>query len=329
MNCTEPFDVGTQPSLTVIIVNWNGGSLLDDCLTQLSRQTRTPDRVLLMDNGSTDGSAARAALFPSVTVRLLGENLGFAAANNRALAECDTDFVALLNPDAIPDTNWLEMLMEAADQNPRVAAFGSKQMMAGQVGILDGIGDAYHMSGMVWRNGYGRAERTSDNIAREIFSACAGAALYRRDALMEAGAFDEDYFCYVEDVDLGFRLRLLGKSCMYIPTAVVSHVGSASAGGRRSDFSVYFGRRNLIWTFIKNMPGPLLLLFLPLHILMNAASIIRFVLLGRGKSILRAELDAVSGIPKMWRKRIDIQRRRTISTMKVWRTLDKRFIPTR
>src|SRR5689334_199214 len=98
---------GKSGSVTVVIVNWNGGALLDDCLAHLARQTLAPERVLVMDNGSTDGSALRAARFPGVTVRLLGSNLGFAAANNLAIRECETELIALLNPDALPDVNWL------------------------------------------------------------------------------------------------------------------------------------------------------------------------------------------------------------------------------
>jgi GT2 family glycosyltransferase len=312
-------------SVTVIIVNWNGGTFLDECLAHLSQQSYSPACILVMDNGSTDGSAERAQLVPGVTVHRLGANLGFAVANNRALNTCETDLVALLNPDALPDADWLMRLVSAALAYPDVAFFGSRQMMYGSPTTLDGIGDVYHISGLVWRNGYGRTQCTADDIASEIFSSCACAALYRRDALVRTGGFDEDYFCYVEDIDLGFRLRLAGYTCLYVPDAIVHHVGSASSGGKHSDFSVYHGHRNLVWTFIKNMPGVLFWALLPLHIFLNLVTVACFSVRGQGKVILRAKWDAIKGIPRMWRKRCNIQTSRRASIMDIWRILDKRL----
>jgi GT2 family glycosyltransferase len=147
--------------------------------------------------------------------------------------------------------------------------------------------------------------------------------------LLKVGGFDEDFFCYVEDVDLGFRLRLAGYKSIYVPEAIVYHVGSASTGGRHSDFSIYHGHRNLVWTFIKNMPGILLWVLLPLHLLLNIVSILYFSFIGKGKVILTAKLDAVKGIPSMWRKRHHIQEIRQVSASDIWHVLDKRIIPFR
>lgn len=134
---------------------------------------------------------------------------------------------------------------------------------------------------------------------REVFSPCAAAALYRRSALRAVGGFDEDYFCYVEDVDLGFRLRLAGHKALYVPDAVVHHVGSGTTGGQHSDFAVYHGHRNLVWTFVKNMPGMLFWLLLLLHVMINLATILWFAVKGRGGVILRAKRDALLGLPRM------------------------------
>ena len=325
----NPLALPDQASATVVIVNWNGGKDLEDCLAQLLRQSLPPARILLMDNGSTDGSAERAEQTPGVTVRKLGANLGFAAANNRALAECDTELVVLLNPDAFAEADWLARLVGAAHAHPDVAAFGSRQMAHGLPGMLDGIGDVYHMSGLVWRDGHGRAYRATDSKAKAIFSPCACAALYRRDALFEAGGFDEDFFCYVEDVDLGFRLRLAGHASLYVADAVVHHVGSATSGGKHSDFAVYHGHRNLVWSYIKNMPGVLFWFLLPLHILLNLVVLAHFSWRGQGKPIARAKWDALKGFPKMWRKRQAIQAKRKATLFDIWRLLDKRLTPSR
>ena len=141
------------------------------------------------------------------------------------------------------------------------------------------------------------------------------------------GGFDEDYFCYVEDVDLGFRLRLAGYRCLYVPQSVAHHVGSGTTGGQHSDFSTYHGHRNLVWTFVKDMPGLLFWLLLPLHVMLNLASLIWFALRGRGGVILRAKRDALLGLPKMWRKRQQIQKSRIASISDIWRVLDKHLIP--
>ena len=285
-----------------------------------------PQRVLVVDNASSDHSAAFAGQFAGVNLLKMTANLGFAAGNNHALAECDTEFVALLNPDAFPEPDWLERLLTAAGAHPDAAAFGSRQLCQGDPEVLDGIGDTYHMSGLVWRERYGARQQACDLIPQEIFSPCAAAALYRRQALVDVGGFDDDYFCYIEDVDLGFRLRLAGYKAMYVPDAVVHHVGSATTGGQRSDFSVYHGHRNLVWTFVKNMPGALFWLLLPFHLLMNLATVGMFMVRGQGGVILRAKWDAIRGLPRMWVKRQQIQARRVVTVQEIWRVLDKRLV---
>jgi len=315
-------------SITIIIVNWNSGELLAECLRSLEKQTIRPKRVLVVDNASTDGSLTGAGkLAGNIAVLRMNSNIGFAAGSNRALIECDTEFVALLNPDAFPEPEWLERLFAAASDHPEVAAFGSRQLCHDAPEVLDGIGDVYHMSGLAWRERYGLRQQAQDLVAREIFSPCAAAALYRRRALMDADGFDEDFFCYMEDVDLGFRMRLAGHKAMYVPNAVVHHVGSAVTGGEWSDFAVYQGFRNSVWVFIKNMPGALFWLLLPLHLVINLASILWFTIRGQGSVILKSKRDAFLGIPHMWMKRRKIQSDRKTSIGAIWRALDKRIFP--
>jgi len=319
----------SAPGVTVVIVNWNSGDLLKRCLSALARQTVPPDKILVVDNGSRDGSAEGAGQWPNVELREMGRNLGFAGGNNEAFKDCATDFVALLNPDALPEPDWLEKLLAAARLHPEFAAFGSRQMAADSFDVLDGTGDVYHLSGKVWRRGKGQPYRKQDELPCEIFSPCACAALYRREALLSVGGFDGDFFCYVEDVDLGFRLRLAGYKALYVPDAVVHHVGSATTGGQHSDFSVYHGHRNLVWTFVKNMPGLLFWGLLPLHMLLNLVSVAYFALRGRGRVMLKAKRDALKGLPHMLQKRRAIQRVRKASTLGIWQALDKSWPPFR
>jgi GT2 family glycosyltransferase len=312
-------------TVTVIIVNWNSGELLAECIRLLEAQTVQPQRILVVDNASSDDSANFEGKYSHVTLLRMKNNLGFAAGNNVGLSECDTEFVALLNPDAFPEPDWLKHLLMAAFAHPDVAAFGSRQLCYKNAAILDGIGDSYSLSGRVWRERHGLRQQAKDLVCAEIFSPCAAAVLYRRQALVDVGGFDEDYFCYLEDVDLGFRLRLAGNKAMYVPDAVVHHVGSGTTGGRHSDFSVYHGHRNLVWTFVKNMPGALFWLLLPLHMLLNLVTIVVFTARGQGCVILRSKWDAVKGLPQAWAKRQQIQKNRKASVGEIWRVLDKRL----
>ncbi len=290
-----------------------------------------PHEIIVVDNASSDGSLDLIRRLPSVHLLAQHENLGFARGNNLAIQASagESEWIALINPDAFPDPNWLEALLSTAQGNPAYDVFGSKLVKADDLAVLDGVGDVYHMSGLVWGERHGIPQQEGDFVAREIFSPCAASALYRRQALVDAGGFDEDYFCYVEDVDLGFRLRLAGHKAMYVPDAVVHHVGSATTGGKHSDFSVYHGHRNLVWTFVKNMPGILFWLLLPLHVAMNLVTLVVFALRGQGRVILRAKWDAIKGLPKMWRKRQTIQSTRIATVREIWRYLDKQIVPAR
>jgi GT2 family glycosyltransferase len=167
------------------------------------------------------------------------------------------------------------------------------------------------VSGRAWRNGHRVRCEQWPAVDVEVFAPCAAAALYRRDAFDEVGGFDEKYFCYFEDVDLGFRLRLRGYRSLYVHSAVVRHVSSGLAG-YRSDFAVYHGERNIVWTFFKDMPGPLLWLYLPQHIALNVAALMYYPWRGQGAIVFRAKLDALRGLPSVLRRRRLVQHERRI-----------------
>lgn len=185
---------------------------------------------------------------------------------------------------------------------------------------LDGAGDSYHVSGRAWRNGHGASIKDWPAHDCEVFAPCAAAALYRRDAFEEAGGFDERYFCYFEDVDLGFRLRLLGHRCVYVHQAVVRHV-SSGLSGYRSDFAVYHGERNAVWTFFKDMPGALLWLYLPQHVMLNIAALVYYPWRGQGKTVLKAKSDAVRGLGRVLRSRRQVQRARRVDAWTLRRAM--------
>ncbi|MBI5825774.1 MAG: glycosyltransferase family 2 protein [Chloroflexi bacterium] len=299
-----------MPLISIIVLCWNSAAHLPQCLNTLTSQSYKDFEVIVIDNNSLDGSIENLVqLWPALNLKLerLNENKGFATANNIGVKFARGKWIALLNADAFPEPEWLEKLLRAAERNPEYSAFSSRQIQNNAPHLLDGAGDAYHISGLAWRNGYKLSAKEYGLEGREVFSPCAAAALYSREEFLKVGGFDEDYFSYFEDVDLGFRLRLGGAKCLYVPEAIVSHVGSASTG-QRSDFSVYYGYRNLIWTFVKNMPFPWLWLFLPLHIITILFFSIYLTVRGQGRAIWRAIFDALRGLPKMMRKRKAIQK---------------------
>ena len=229
----------------------------------------------------------------------------------------------MLNADAFPNPDWLERLLEAAQTYPN-AFFASRQIQANHPDVLDGEGDVYHVSGLAWRHNHGFPVYPL-NESQEVFSPCGAAAFYPRQEFLDAGGFDEDYFSYHEDVDLGFRLRLRGLSCVLVPQAIVHHVGSASTG-KRSDFSVYYGHRNLVWTYFKDMPSGLFWLYLPLHIAINLLFLIHFTLKGQGGAIWRAKADALRGLSEIIKKRHIVQHDRRVSTAEIHRVISRNWL---
>lgn len=325
---------GAANLVGVVIVNFFTASYLRRSLVALTEQSHPADTVLVINNGDQPGALDFIAVnHPSVHV-LDQDNIGFAAANNLAIARLNNHrWIALLNPDAFPEPAWLEQLLWAAHNYPGVAVFSSQLLRADSTQILDGDGDSYHLSGLAWRHNHGRPARYAGPM-REVFSACAAAALYRRDALIDVNGFDSSYFCYFEDIDLGFRLRLRGYRCLQVPSARVHHVGSAASGCEKSsDFALYHGHRNLVWTFVKNMPSYWFWLLLPMHVLLNLVEIIWYSCKGRSRVMFRAKLDALKGMPAVWIRRRQVQALRTapclvvLKSMTFWPLMSSRRRP--
>ncbi|MEL7488005.1 MAG: glycosyltransferase family 2 protein, partial [Pseudomonadota bacterium] len=220
----------SDPVVSVIIVNYNSGHRLEKCLAHLVRQTVSDFETIIIDNASTDASMDAARRLARETPEELtiidaGDNLGFAAANNKAAQGARGTWLAFLNPDAYARPDWIEKLLDAAKRYPSADAFGSTQIDAADETRLDGAGDVLHAFGLPYRGYFGwPAEAVS--VDAETFSACAAAALYRRSTFDALGGFDERFFCYGEDVDLGYRLRLAGGRCIQVASAVVAHEGS-------------------------------------------------------------------------------------------------------
>ncbi|MFH1907561.1 MAG: glycosyltransferase family 2 protein [Chloroflexota bacterium] len=314
--------------ISVILVTWNSAATLPRCLDCLAAQTLEDFEVVLVDNGSTDGcldgvESRRAGL--TLRVERLDENRGFAASNNIGAHLARGRWLALLNSDAFPETDWLENLILAAENHPEFSFFASRQIQANAPEFLDGAGDAYHISGLAWRRYASWPAAQFGLEPEEVFSPCAAAALYSRQAFLQVGGFDENFFSYHEDVDLGFRLRLQGFRCLYVPDAVVQHIGSATLG-TQSDFALHHWQRNFIWSFIQNMPSALLWEALPAHLMANFIYQVNYTLRGRGGVLLRAKKDALRGLSRALRKRQEIQKTRKASSVELLSIMERGWL---
>lgn len=282
-------------------------------LPSLAAQRYADFAVLVVDNGSTDGTVLYLEReWPAVNVLVLPENLGFAAAVNRGVAATEGEYVALLNNDVELDSGWLDELVSALDTYPEAASATPKLLSYHDRTRLDGAGDELSWSGVCSRRGYGQPDTGQFDAPGEAFSACGGASLYRRSALERIGPFDEDLFAYLEDVDWGFRARLAGYGCRYVPGALAYHMGGATTD-RVSDLGTYLRRRNQIALVLKNYPARNLVRHLPDLIL---EQLLGLALSVRDRTVpaqLRAWRDAVGQLPRTLRKRRQVQGARTLT----------------
>jgi GT2 family glycosyltransferase len=280
---------------------------------------------VLVDNGSTDGSVALVGQrFPRVRIVRIERNLGFAAGNNRGAAHARGELLAFLNNDTQADPGWLAALIAASAGARDIGLVTSRIVYMDEPERLDSAGDGLTRAGGAFKHGHGQAA-AGYAAGREVFGACGAAFLIPKKIFDEVGGFDEDFFTTHEDVDLSYRVRLLGYRCVYAPGALVRHVGSATLG-LASHTAVYYGQRNLEWVYLKNTPFRLLLLSLPLHLMYIVAAAGYFASIGRLPSFAAAKWAALRRLPAMIRKRRAIQRARRVSDESIWRQLEPGWV---
>jgi GT2 family glycosyltransferase len=301
---------GACPRVTVIIPNYNGEKLLPLCLESLGRQRYGDFRVIVADNGSTDGSLRLLEeRYRSAAVVRMGMNTGFAPAVNAGVRSSSSELIALLNNDAETHPAWLGELVGALDRSPGVSFCASKMLDFTDRRIVDNAGDCYASNGRSIPRGFLEEDRGQYDSPAEVFGACAGAALYRRSLFDRVGLFDERFISYKEDVDLDFRAQLAGLRCLYVPSAVCYHIGGATSGRRKSDLAVRLSTRNGVALFVKNMPAALLPRTLPRLILDIAFQLAHQTLKGRqALPLLRGFLGAAAMLPHALRERKTIRK---------------------
>ena len=315
------------PACSVIAVNWNGWHHLDACLDALRRQTFTDFEVVLVDNGSVDGSVDHVRRHhPWVEIVALPDNRGFCGGSNEGIRRSRGRYVALLNNDTEADPDWLAELVAALERQQ--AGFCASQIrLFDERNVLDSAGDVFAVNGVAAKRGHLEdASRYAE--PGEVFGACAAAALYRRSMLEEIGLLDEDFFLVFEDADLSFRARIAGYRCAYVPTARVYHKTNASIG-TYSHAYVYYGQRNLELAYLKNMPLPLLVKYLPVHLVYDLLALAFFAARGRLWSFLRAKVSAVRCLPATLRKRRKVQARRVVPSRHIDGLLERRWLSRR
>lgn len=311
--------------VSVIIVNWDGRHHLEECLNALAGQTFRGFETILIDNGSQDGSVSWVRqYFPWVRVIVLPENTGFCYANNLGYALSKGRFIALLNNDTKVEPDWLFSLYNQIKKDERIGICASRIVCYDNPNILDAAGDGYDFSGVGFRRGHGE----NTNLFRHcevVFGACAAAAIYRKSMLKEIGFFDENFFAIGEDIDLCFRAKIAGYQCVYVPKAVVYHKISQTIGVE-SDFQIYQSRRNVEYVYLKNMPLPLILLTLPMHMLYNLLTFFQALTEGRPLVFLKAKWNFLINFKKVCKKRKEIQAQRKVSLKELLSSFSKNYL---
>lgn len=239
---------------TVIIPNYNGMKYIENCIKSLCKQSNKDFSIIIVDNNSEDGSREWIRRnHPEIKLIMLSENYGFSKAVNEGIRNSETPYIILLNNDTEVHSDFVKSLVEAMDQSKGTFSVSSKMISFHNRRLIDNVGDYYTVMG--WAYSRGNMEPVKRYCIRdEIFSACAGAAIYKREIFDEIGLFDEMHFAYLEDVDIGYRARIAGYKNIYEPKAMVYHLGSATSGSKHNKFKIHLAARNSVYLIYKNMP---------------------------------------------------------------------------
>ena len=334
----------SSPSVSVIVVNWNRRDLLRACLLSLQQQTFQDFELIVVDNGSTDGSLDLLREAPLDRMKTIAnpENRGFCAANNQGIEAADGQFIGLLNNDAEAEPRWLQHLLAAIESAPGVGMAASKILTWEDRTVIDKAGHLIYPDGQNRGRGTGELDRGQYDQLEEAAWPDGCAALYRRSMLKQIGGFDEDFFAYADDAELGLRAQIAGWRCLYVPKAVVYH-RTGSTLGRYSAERLFLIERNRLWLAAKLFPLRLLALN-PAYFALRVAATAVFGFRGRGeiaraaprlgvlgliKCLIRAQWAALAGLPAMLRKRRSVNAFRKLTAAQTGALIRRFRIPLR
>ena len=297
-----------RPLVSIIIPTWNGKHHLALCLPSLAAQTYDPFEIIVVDNGSEDGTVAwLRAGWPHVRVVSLPENRGFTGGVNAGLAEARGEWLALLNNDTAAEPTWLAEAVAAAQRHPQAGMVASKLKLWDERDKLHSAGDFYTVSGRPGNRGVWLEDGPEYSREEWVFAPCAGAALYHHDLFERMGTFDERFGSYLEDIDLAWRAQLGGFRCIYAPRAVVYHRVSATGGGALGS---YYNGRNWFYVLVKNVPASIIARYWPGMVREQLRITAEALRAWRGEAArarLRGQIAGLLSIPKLLRWRRDVQ----------------------
>lgn len=281
--------------VTIIIPNYNGLKFMEPCLKALEKQSEKEFDVLVVDNGSLDGSVEwlKERGIPSV---FLPENTGFSGAVNVGIRKASTPYVILLNNDTEPEPDYVRELLRMMDRSHKIFSASSRMLQLYHKELIDDAGDMLSLPGWAFQRGVGQPSGGYQRPCR-VFAACAGAAIYRREVFETIGYFDEAHFAYLEDIDVGYRARIYGYDNVYCPTAVVYHAGSGTSGSKYNPFKVKLAARNSIYLNYKNMPLLQLAFHLPFLLAGTGIKYVFFRKIGFGPDYLEGLREGLKTAP--------------------------------
>lgn len=279
--------------VTVIIPNYNGKKYLTDCLRSLDEHSDAKIEIIVVDNHSTDGSIEEAkTVYPQVKYIVLDKNYGFSRAVNEGIRNADTPYVLLLNNDTEIQSGFVEQLLKTIKSDKRIFSVEAKMLKLDQPDRIDSAGTFYNVLGWARARGKGQPSGKYEKSC-STFAACGGAAIYRKSVFAKTGLFDEAYFAYLEDIDMGYRARLYGYRNVYEPKAVVYHAGSGTSGSKYNDFKVKISARNNVYLIYKNMPLLQIMMNLPFLAAGFAIKAVYFMKKGFGRPYLQGLKEGV------------------------------------
>ncbi|MCE1245517.1 MAG: glycosyltransferase family 2 protein [Firmicutes bacterium] len=328
-----------SPEISVVIPNWNGKKLLHICLDSLKKQTFGNFETILVDNGSTDGSVEYVTEnYPDVKIVRHSTNLGFAAGVNAGIRVAEGSIIVIFNNDAEASPEWLEVIDRKVSEHPEAGFFACRVVLYHKRDTLDSAGVQFFSDGRFILRGHFHPDDHEYRVEKEIFGIHGTAGIYRKEALDETGLFDEDFHSYMEESDLNIRLNLMGYRCLYIPEAVIYHIGSVTGmqasrdgtkfdkqkeepvanqgdyGKKISDFIAFHTLRNRWFLIVKSFPPGLIIKNLPAMILLEVSQFIKWNLKERRPGVyFGAMMDFLKKLPKMLKKRSGIMKSRKIT----------------
>lgn len=294
--------------VSVVIPNWNGLEFLKTCLTSLDKQTFSDFEVIVVDNGSTDGSINYIEKeFPKYQIIKLPKNIGFSPAVNKGIQKASGKYIALINNDTKVDANCLKYLVEAIEKDPEIGMVAAKMLKFDSPHIIDSAGDYIDAVGHANNIGMGEKEEKYKQ-GKYIFLVTGGGSLIKRVVFEKIGLLDDDYFAYFEDVDFCLRAQMAGFKAYFEPRAKILHIHKATSR-RNPGFTEYLQFRNMTMTIIKNFPTKLFFIdFNLIKIILVNLNTVRFLAsIGYLKEALAAELYIIRNFSKLLKKRKKIQ----------------------